>query len=104
MTSSHSTNRNWIQIVLWELLAADIERIEGIGAIGTVFEKVFFGLRLLLHTFVLAEAVAPSLHSCVLDGEDKVIVVLSVEVRHKALLPDKALVEVVSKLLFVIYT
>lgn len=63
-------------------------------------EKVFFGLRLLLHTFVLAEAVATTLHSCGLDGEDKVIVVLAVEVRHKALLPDKALVEVVSKLLF----
>ena len=25
----------------WELLAADIERIEGIGAIDTVFEEVF---------------------------------------------------------------
>lgn len=90
--------------MLWELLAADIERIEGIGAVGSVFKKVFFGLRLLLHTFVFAEAIASSLHSCGLDGEDKVIVVLAVEVRHKALLPDKALVEVVSKLLFVIYT
>ncbi len=28
--------------MLWELLAADIECIEGIGAVGTVFEKVFF--------------------------------------------------------------
>ena len=27
--------------MLWKLLAADIERVEGIGAIGTVFEKVF---------------------------------------------------------------
>ena len=27
--------------MLWELLAADIERIEGIGAIDTVFEKIF---------------------------------------------------------------
>ena len=27
--------------MLWEFFAADIERIEGIGAIGTVFEKVF---------------------------------------------------------------
>ncbi len=27
--------------MLWELLAADIERNEGIGAVGTVFEKVF---------------------------------------------------------------
>ena len=86
--------------MLWELLAADIERVEGIGAVGMVFEKVLFGLRLLLHRFVLAEAVATSLHSCGLDGEDEVVVVLAVEVRHQALLPDKALVEVVSKLLF----
>ena len=77
----------------WEFLAADIEGIEGIGAVGAVFEKVFFGLRLLLHTFVLAEAVAPSLHSCGLDGQDKVIVVLAVEVRHQALLPGKTLVD-----------
>ena len=61
---SHPTHANWVQIMLWELLAADIERVEGIGAVGTVFKKVFFGLRLLLHTFVLAEAVASLLHSC----------------------------------------
>ena len=79
--------------MLWELLAADIERIEGIGAVGTVFEKVFFGLRLLLHGFVLAEAVASSLHSCGLDGEDKVFVVLAVEVRHQSLLPGKTLID-----------
>lgn len=35
--------------MLLELLAADIERVEGIGAVGSVFEKVFFGFRLLLH-------------------------------------------------------
>jgi len=28
----------WVQIVLWELLAADVERIEGIGAVGTVYD------------------------------------------------------------------
>ena len=27
--------------MLWELLAADIERIEGISAVGAVFEKIF---------------------------------------------------------------
>ena len=32
--------------MLWKLLAADIEGIEGISAIGTVLEKVLFGLRL----------------------------------------------------------
>lgn len=45
---------------MWELLAADVESVEGIGA---VFDKVFFGLRLLLHRLVLAEAVASPLHS-----------------------------------------
>ena len=43
---------------MWEFLAADIERVEGIGAVGSVFEKVFFGLGLLLHRLVFAEAVA----------------------------------------------
>ena len=79
--------------MLWELLAAYVEGVEGIGAIGAVFEKVFFGLRLLLQRLVLAEAVAPSLHSCGLDSEDQVIVVLAVEIRHQALLPGKALID-----------
>ncbi len=49
--------------MLWELLVADVERVEGIGAVGTVFEKVFFGFRLLLHRLVLSEAVAFTLCS-----------------------------------------
>lgn len=44
--------------MLWKLFSAGIERVEGIGAVGSVFEKVFFGLGLLLHRLVLAEAVA----------------------------------------------
>ena len=39
---SHPTHANWVQIVLWKLLAADVGGVEGIGAIGAVFEKVFF--------------------------------------------------------------
>ena len=27
--------------MLWKLFAADVERVEGIGAVGTVFEKIF---------------------------------------------------------------
>ena len=68
--------------MLGEFLAADVESVEGIGAVGAVFEEVFFGLRLLLHGLVLAEAVTSSLHSCGLDGEDEVVVVLAVEVRY----------------------
>ena len=44
--------------MLWKLFSAGIERVEGIGAVGSVFEKVFFGLGLLLHRLVFAEAVA----------------------------------------------
>ena len=47
--------------MLWKLFAANVEGVEGIGAVGTVFEEVFFGLRLLLHGLVLAESVAREL-------------------------------------------
>lgn len=87
--------------MLWKLLVADVERVEGIGFVGTVFEKIFFGLWLLFQTFVLAETVATPLHSCGLGGEDKVIVVLAVEVRHKALLPGKTLVD--EKVLYIVH-
>ena len=66
--------------------------IVGIGAVGAVFKEVFLGFGLLLHTLVLAEAVAPSLHSGGLDGEDEVVVVLAVEVRHETLLAREALI------------
>ncbi len=79
--------------MLWELLATDIERIEGICAVSAVFEEVFFRFGLFLHRFVLAEAVATALHAGGLDGEDEVIVVLSVEVRHEALLAGETLVD-----------
>ena len=90
---SHPTHANWVQIVLWELLAADVEGVEGIGAVGAVFEEVFLRLGLLLHRLVLAEAVSPTLHSCGLDGKDEVVVVLAVEVRHEALLAREPLVD-----------
>ena len=32
--------------MLWKLFAADVEGIEGIGAVGTVFEEVFLRFRL----------------------------------------------------------
>ena len=97
---SHPTNSNRVQIVLWELLAADIKRVEGIGAVGAVLQEVFLGFWLLLHTLVLAEAVAPSLHSGGLDGEDKVVIVLAVEVRHETLLAGETLID--KEVLFIV--
>ena len=61
--------------MLWELLAADVERVEGIGAVGAVLKEVFLRFGLLLHRLVLSEAVSPTLHPGRLDGEDEVVVV-----------------------------
>ncbi len=53
----------WENIVLREFLAADIQRIEGIGAVRSVFEEVFLGLRIFLHGLVFPEPVATPLHA-----------------------------------------
>lgn len=79
--------------MLRELLAADVEGVEGIGAVSAVFEEVFLRFGLLLHGFIFAESVSPTLHPGRLDGEDEVVVVLAVEVRHEALLASEALVD-----------
>ena len=41
-----------------EFFAADVEGIEGVGAVGAVFEQVFFRLGELFARLILAEAVA----------------------------------------------
>ena len=70
-----------------EFLAADVESIESVGAVGAVFEEVFFGLGKFFAAFVFAEAVAAAAHAGCLNGEDKVVVILAVEERHKRCLP-----------------
>ena len=57
------------------------------------FEEVFFALGKFFAAFVFAEAVATAAHAGCLNGEDKVVVILSVEERHKALLAGKTLVD-----------
>ena len=79
--------------MLWKLLASDVERVESIGAIGSVFEKVFLGLRVLFHRLVLSETVAPAFDTGRLDGQYQVIIVLTVEERHEPLLAGEALVD-----------
>ena len=76
-----------------KFFAADVECIESVGAVGAVFEEVFFALGKFLSAFVFAEAVAAAAHAGCLNGEDKVVVILSVEERHKALLAGKTLVD-----------
>ena len=79
--------------MLGELLTTDIQRIEGVGAVGTVLEQVLFGLRLFLHRLVLAETETATFDTGRLDGQNQVIIVLTVEERHKALLASETLVD-----------
>ena len=58
-----------------------------------MFEEVFFALGKFFAAFVLAETVAAAAHAGCLNSEDKVIVILTAEERHKALLAGKALVD-----------
>ena len=89
----HSTNRYIYDVVDWGLFATDVEGVESVGVVGAVFEQVFFWFGELFAWLVLAEAVAPSAHSCRLDGKDKVGVVAAVEERHEALFASEALVD-----------
>ena len=83
-----------------KLFAADVEGIESIGAVGAVFEEVFFGFGELFAGLVFAEAVASAADTCVLDGEDKVFIVPAVEERHEPLLSGKGVVD--EKILLVV--
>ena len=76
-----------------EFLAAYVKSVEGIGAIGAVFEQVFFALGEFFAGFILAEAVAPAADPCRLNGENQVLVVGAVKEWHEALLTCEALVD-----------
>ncbi len=58
-----------------EFFAADVEGIESVGAVGAVFEQVFFALGKFLAGLIFAEAVAPATDPCRLNGENQVLVV-----------------------------
>ena len=76
-----------------EFFAADVEGIERIGAVGAVFEQVFFGLGELFAGLILAEAVATVGDTGGLDSKDKVFVIRAVEERHKLLLLGEGVVD-----------
>ena len=83
--SNHPRNINRKSVAVWKFLTAYVERIERICAVGAVLEEVFFRFGKFLSAFVLAETVAAAANAGCLNGEDKVIVILAVEERHKAL-------------------
>ena len=76
-----------------EFFGTDVESIESVGAVGAVFEEVFFRFGKFLAAFVFAETVSAAAYAGCLNGKDKVVVILSVEEWHKALLAGKTLVD-----------
>lgn len=63
-------------------LTTDIEGIESVSAVGAVFEKVFLGLRELFAGFILSETKAAAFYTCRLYGENKIIIILPIEIRR----------------------
>ena len=62
--------------------ASDEQGIEGICAVGTVFEQVFLRLGQFLAALILVKSVASACHPGSLNSEDQVIVVLAIEERQ----------------------
>ena len=83
-----------------EFLAADVEGIEGVGAVGAVFEQVFFGLGEFFAGLILAEVVAPVGNTGGLHSENQVLVIRAIEERHEPLLSGKGVVD--EKILLVV--
>ena len=79
--------------MLGKLLTTDVEGIKSIGAVGSMLEQVLFRLGLLLHRLVLAEAQPAPLYPSRLDCQYEIVVVLTIEERHEALLTSEALID-----------
>ena len=65
----NAAHRQRERIVEREFLASNVESIESIGAVGAVFEQVFFALGKFLARLILAETFAPAADHCRLNGE-----------------------------------
>lgn len=91
--SNNARNIDRESVSIWEFFTTDVESIESVCAVCAVFEQVFFALGKFLAAFVFSETVAAAAYAGCLNGEDKVVVVLTVEERHKALLAGKTLVD-----------
>ena len=79
--------------MLRKLLTPNVQRIKSICAIGTMLQQVLLRFRILLCGLVFAKAIATTFHTCRLYSKNKIIVVLTVEIRHQALLASKSLID-----------
>lgn len=72
--------------MLRELFTADIQRIESICAISAMLQQVLLCFGVLLSGLVFAEAIATTFHASGLNGKNKIVIVLAIEIRHEPLL------------------
>ena len=80
-------------IAEWKFFAADVKCVESVRAVRAMLQQIFLGFGEFLAALVLAEAVAASHNSSRLDGENQVIIILTVKHRHEPLFTGKALVD-----------
>lgn len=78
---------------LRELFAPDIEGIESVGTVGSVFQKILLRFSQFLAGLVLAETESASGDACGLDGKEEIVVVLAIEERHEVLQPFEGIVD-----------
>lgn len=81
-------------------LTTDVKGIESVSSVGAVFEKVFLGLGELFTGFIFSETEAAAFDAGRLDCENKIIVILAVEIRHEAVASGEATVDKV--ILFIV--
>ena len=102
----HAAGARLCRFTFEELLTPDIQGVKSIRSVGAVFEKILLRLgvlegssdqgRALLVVLVLAETKPATIHLRRLNCKNQVVIVLTVEHRHEALLSSKATVLEVS--------
>ena len=78
---------------LRELFTTDIEGVESVGSVGSVFQKILLRFGQFLAGLVLTETESASGDACGLDGKEEIVVILPIEERHEVLQPLEAIVD-----------
>ena len=68
--SNNARNIDRESVSIWEFFTTDVESIESVGAVGTMFEQVFFRFGKFFAAFVFAETIAAAAYAGCLNGED----------------------------------
>ena len=93
MVSENSADADTHCVVIRELLTTNIQCVKSVSTICSMLQKRLFAFGQLLASLIFSETISAASDPGGLDCENEVIVVLSVEERHEALLSCEALVD-----------